>query len=92
MTYNFYNDRFSKPELYEDNKMNEQDFICFVKQYAMDNYSNGGWDEVVEAWDNGDILEYFSDANGNDKKAFREIAKTVKLRHEYANEIRSTAF
>ncbi len=71
--------------------MNEQDFICFVKQYALDNYSNG-WDEVFEAWDNGDILEYFSDANGNDKKAFREIAKTVKLRHEYAEEIRSTKF
>jgi len=71
--------------------MNEQDFIYFVKQYAMDNYSNG-WDEVAETWDDGDILEYFSDANGNDKKAFKEIAKTVKLRSEYAEEIRSTEF
>ena len=92
MTYNFSNDRFSKPELYEDTKMNEQDFICFVKQYAMDNYNEGGWDEVVEAWDNGDILEFYSDADGDTKKAFKEISKTVKLRHEYAQEIRSTEF
>jgi hypothetical protein len=72
--------------------MNEQDFIYFVKQYAMDNYSNGGWDEVVEAWDDGDILEYYSDADGNVKKAFKEIKETLKLRREYAEEIRNTAF
>jgi soluble cytochrome b562 len=71
--------------------MDEQDFIYFVKQYAMDNY-NEGWDEVVEAWDDGDILEYYSDADGNVKKAFKEIKETLKLRREYAEEIRSTAF
>jgi len=71
--------------------MNEQDFIYFVKQYAMDNY-NEGWDEVVEAWDDGDILEYYSDADGNVKKALKEIKETLKLRREYAEEIRNTAF
>ena len=72
--------------------MNEQDFIEFVKQYAMNNYENGGWDEVVEAWGNGDILKFLSEANGDEIKAFKSIAKTVKLRHEYAEEIRKTAF
>jgi uncharacterized membrane protein len=72
--------------------MNEQDFINEVRKYAMRHYNAGGWDEVVEAWGDGDILEYFSDADGDEKKAFKEIAKTVKLRHDYAKEIRSTAF
>jgi hypothetical protein len=72
--------------------MNEQDFINEVRKYAMYHYNEGGWDEVVEAWGDGDILEYYSDSNGNTKKAFKEIAKTVKLRHEYSEEIRSTAF
>ena len=72
--------------------MNEQDFIEFVKQYAMNNYENGGWDEVVEAWGNGDILMFLSEANGDEIKAFKSIAKTVQLRHEYAEEIRKTAF
>ena len=72
--------------------MNEQDFINHVRSYAMDHYETGGWDEVVEAWGDGDILEYYSDANGDVKKAFKSIAKTVKLRHDYAEEIRSTAF
>ena len=72
--------------------MKEQDFIEFVKQYAMNNYETGGWDEVVEAWGNGDILKFLSEANGDEIKAFKSIAKTVKLRHEYAEEIRKTAF
>ena len=76
----------------QGNTMNEQDFIYFIKNYAMDHYEAGGWDEVVEAWDTGDILEFLSDADGDDKKAFEEIAKTVQLRHEYAEEIRKTAF
>jgi hypothetical protein len=72
--------------------MDEQQFINSVRAHAITNYSNGGWNVVVEAWDDGDILEYYSDADGNVKKAFNEIKETVKLRHEYAEEIRSTAF
>jgi hypothetical protein len=72
--------------------MNEQDFIYFVKQYAMEHYNTGGWDHVVEGWDDGDILECYSNANGDTKKAFKEIAKIVKTCFEYSNEIRSTAF
>jgi len=72
--------------------MNEQEFINQVREYAMDHYTKGGWDEVVEAWDDGDILEFYSDANGNTKKAFKALKEIVKLRHEYAKEIRSTAF
>ena len=72
--------------------MNEQEFINHVRRYAMDHYETGGWDEVVEAWGDGDILEYYSDANADVKKAFKSIAKTVKVRHEYAEEIRNTAF
>jgi hypothetical protein len=56
--------------------MNEQEFINHVRRYAMDHYE-GGWDEVVEAWGDGDILEYYSDANGDVKKAFKSIAMTI---------------
>ena len=73
-------------------KMNEQDFINEVRRYAMDHYNKGGWDEVVEAWSDGDILEYYSDAGEDVEKAFKAIKETVQLRHEYAKEIRSTAF
>ena len=70
--------------------MTEPEFIGYVRRFAMNNYEKNGWDEVVEAWSDGDILEYY--IQGNTKKAFKEIAKTVQLRHEYAEEIRSTKF
>ena len=53
----------------------------------MDHYTKGGWDYVVEAWSDGDILEYYSEANGNTKKAFKAISKVVKERFDYAQEI-----
>ena len=70
--------------------MTEPEFIHHVRNHAMQHYDKGGWDEVCEAWDDGDILEYFIE--GNPTKAFKELSKTVKLRYEYAQEIRSTAF
>lgn len=69
--------------------MTEQDFINEVRVYAMTHYETGGWSEIVEAWDDGDILEYFSDANCNAKKAFKEIKNTIKLRFDYAEDIRN---
>ena len=70
--------------------MTEPEFIGYVRNHAMTNYEKGGWDEVVEAWSDGDILEYY--IQGNTKKAFKDLAKIVKFRYEYAQEIRSTAF
>ena len=68
--------------------MNEQDFIMCVRDHAMKNYENGGWSEIVECWDDGDIMEYLNDADGNAKKAFKEIKATIKLRFDYAEDIR----
>jgi len=68
--------------------MTEQDFIGSVRAYAREHYETGGWSEVEECWEDGDILEYFSDANGNAKKAFKEIKDTIKLRFDYAEDIR----
>lgn len=36
--------------------MDEQQLIQAVRQHAMKHY-DAGWDAVVEAWDDGDILE-----------------------------------
>jgi hypothetical protein len=69
--------------------MNEQQFINHVREHALRNYETGGWDYVVEAWEDGDILEYWSDANGDSTKAFKAIAEAVKTRYDYAQEIRN---
>jgi len=75
--------------LFLNNVNNEQEFINGVRNYADTNYEVGGWDEVVEAWDDGDILEYYNDANGNARKAFKALANIVKIRYDYAQDIRN---
>ena len=72
--------------------MNEQKFIDYVRNYALEHYDTGGWDYVEEAWSDEDILKCYSNANGDTKKAFKEIAKIVKSLFEFSEEIRSTAF
>ena len=69
--------------------LDEQQFIRIVRIYALEHYESGGWDEVAEAWDDGDILEYYQT---DCLEAFKQLALTVQLRHEYAQEIRLTAF
>lgn len=67
------------------------ELVTFVKAYAAVNYHKDGWDEVVEAWDDGDIILAMGTArtvNG----AVCKVAAVVKARHSYAKEIRATAF
>jgi len=89
---NHLNVKLSQDEISTTDTMDEQEFITYMNRYARNHYEQGGWDEVVEAWSDGDFLEYYSDAGGDARKALQEIAKIVKLRYEYAQEIRSTAF
>jgi hypothetical protein len=67
--------------------MTAEEFIRYVRKYAQDHYENSGWDEVVEAWDDLDIIEYYDRAGGNDKKAFKALARMVKIRKDYAEDI-----
>ena len=69
--------------------MNEQEFINYIRGYALNHYETGGWDYVVEAWEDGDILEYWSEAKGDCTKAFKDIADAVQTRYDYAQEIRN---
>jgi len=63
-----------------------------VREYAQAHYEDGkGWDEVVEAWDDDFLADQIGKAftvNG----AIKAVAKTVRLRHARAEEIRATAF
>jgi hypothetical protein len=67
--------------------MTAQEFVDYVRSYAVANYDHGGWDEVVEAWSDSDILEHYNEAKGDNVRAFRALARLVKIRKEYADDI-----
>jgi len=56
--------------------INEQEAIQEIRKHANANY-NKGWGWVVECFDDGDILEYLSDAQMDLPKALQAIQDDV---------------
>ena len=72
-------------------RVTPEQIVAGVRAHANANYDKGGWDEVVEAWDDADILKEAGTArtvNG----AICKVAAVVKVLHSYAEDIRATAF
>jgi Mg2+ and Co2+ transporter CorA len=59
----------------------EHILISYIRQYANERYEQG-WDAVIEAWSDGDILEYLSDAQCHLPTAIKNIQSWVDLRAE----------
>jgi hypothetical protein len=54
-------------------------------------YSDGGWDEVVEAWTDKEIWEVIAGAE-TPERAIAKMTDVVKMRHDRAEDVRSTAW
>lgn len=65
----------------------EQTLIAYIRDYAEKHYTDG-WDEVVEAWMDGDILEILSECQFDLPKTMDAIQSIMDVRAE----IKSTAF
>jgi len=65
----------------------EQTLVAYIRAHAEKHYTQG-WDEVVEAWSDGDILEVLSDNQFDLPKTMKLLQSIMDVRAE----IRSTAF
>jgi hypothetical protein len=71
-------------------QVNEQDLIQAIRKYAEAHY-NKGWDVVVEAYDDGDLLEELSE-NGMDLvKTIKSLQAMVSLRSDLMEEHQAEA-
>jgi hypothetical protein len=64
-----------------DKQIDEERMIGFVRLHANTNYNNG-WDVIVEAWSDGDILEYLSESQFDMAKTLKAIQEWIDLRQE----------
>ena len=64
-----------------------KELIAAVRAYALKNYEKGGWDYVVEAWDDDDLAEFIGAAR-TPAGAIKAVGKIVKARFGYAEDIR----
>lgn len=63
-------------------------YLAAVKEHAMDHYNDDGmsWDEIVEAWTDRQIVQEVWHCR-SPQGAVNKIAKVVKTRGEYCDEI-----
>lgn len=65
------------------------EWIKLLRAHAIANYNSDGWDYLVEAWDDADIVEAMDGASNYDK-AFEAVADTLKTMSDYRSEIVAT--
>lgn len=66
---------------------NVNELVAAVRAHALANYNKGGWDEVVEAWDDADIVKEIGAAR-TAKGAIKNVGEVVAVRFSYAEDIR----
>ena len=66
------------------------DLVAEVRKHAISNYEKG-WDVVVEAWDDKDIIEAMGSAR-TVSGAIKKVGKVVAAYNDYADDIRASAF
>lgn len=64
-----------------------KELIEAVRAHALKHYEDGGWDYVVEAWDDEDLAEFIGKAR-TPAGAIKAVGKIVKMRYDYAEDIR----
>lgn len=62
-----------------------------VREHARANYSAGGWDYVVECYEDSDIIEEMGDAT-TAEEAIKNVGCIVGLRREREEEVRAEVF
>lgn len=65
---------------------NKRMLIDAIRAHAVQNYETGGWDAVVEAWNDAQILEVIGESF-QPGGAIKKVAKVLKANAAYAAEI-----
>jgi hypothetical protein len=71
--------------------MDEYNLVEAVRQYARKHYNTRGWDIVVEAWADGDILEAIEDAS-TPAVAIARVAKIARIQDSVRADVQAEAF
>jgi len=74
----------------------EKKLVDAVREHARKNYEKGGWDFVVECYEDDDILETINEwckrKPITEAAAIRGMAKVVKIKDDHRRDIQGTAW
>lgn len=67
------------------------EIIKALRAYAIEHYEEGGWDFLVECWEDSEIIEELGDID-TFEAARDHMAKVLKTVDDYRKDIQGTAF
>lgn len=70
-----------------------QEMVAAVKQHAQDNYNEGGWDSIVECYDDSDIEREIAEGGAETiEQAIAYIGAGCEVWDDHRKDIEATAF
>jgi hypothetical protein len=66
----------------------QQAMIDAVKAHAQEHYATGGWDYIIECYEDSDILELINGCN-SPENAIRCAGRVMKMKDDYRREIQN---
>lgn len=67
------------------------EIVAAVRAHALANYEKGGWDVLIECYDDAQIVEEMGDAK-TAEQAIKTVGKSLGVFDEYRKDIQATAF
>lgn len=71
--------------------MDTNEIVKALRRYALEHYEEDGWDYVVEAYDDEELLEEIRGATSLEE-AIAMISPTLKVIDDHRRDIQATAF
>jgi hypothetical protein len=71
--------------------MNTQDHIEAMKEWCMENYSNGA-DTMAECWEDQDYKDLFDSCDGNPDRAWLALKTLAEVYSDQQADARNSAF
>jgi hypothetical protein len=73
-------------------KIGNKMFADQVMAHAKAHYTDGGWDVIVECWDNDELNELLADCHGIEHEAWRVLESLVDVWSDRQADARNSAF
>ena len=71
--------------------MTTQELVQAVREHALEHYEEGGWDILVECYEDADIEAIIGDAS-TEAEAVARLARVLRTSDDYRQDIMATAF
>jgi hypothetical protein len=71
--------------------MSRPELVAAVRAHARKHYERGGWDILIECWEDSDIEDAMG-ASTTEAGAIRTCAKVLGIMDDYRTDIQATAF